>query len=305
MPVYSHCGLYAAPAHIQQARQAREREPFQDAWVRLTAQASPAWDHELIVNALRYRFDGQPQSGELALIALQNGVGLDAGQNRLDALMAAVTLAQAYELVRDHPAFPADAQSAWRARFARRADHLSAATDEALTEYAWNGLLQISSAVVLEDDARFEAGAQIYRQIIQNDIRPEGYLPRAVEGGDSGSLERQLLSVAALVLMAEAAEQVGVDLWSYAWRGISVITAASYCIYYYYYPDQWRWGSVSEAESNATYKTKGGFLEMVNRRARPKDLQYLLKDLRPFFHPAIGGLTTLTHGVAAKKGLWG
>jgi hypothetical protein len=53
------------------------------------------------------------------------------------------------------------------------------------------------------------------------------------------------------------------------------------------------------------YREHGAFLEMVNRRARPRTIQTLLDELRPCFNATGGGLTTLTHALPARRGLFG
>jgi hypothetical protein len=106
------------------------------------------------------------------------------------------------------------------------------------------------------------------------------------------------------VLMAEATSHIGIDLWGYSARGVSVVTAASYLLYYYYYPDQWRWDTIAEVEAKYLFEENGAFLEILNRRTRPKDLKLLLDELRPIYNLP-GGQTTLTHGLPARKGLFG
>jgi hypothetical protein len=165
--------------------------------------------------------------------------------------------------------------------------------------------LNLAAGIVLEDAARLTAGSAIYRDIIDHEVRPEGYLSAAVNQSGGGSFWRQLMAVNGLVLMAEAASHIGLDLWGYTSRGISVITAASYAIYYYYYPDQWRWDTLSETDTSALFKAHGGWLEIINRHARPKDAKLLLDDLRPIHDLSGGGLTTLSHALPARRGLFG
>ncbi len=313
MPNYSHYGLYFNAQQVLQAQQKREREPLKTAWAFFDQPDTPI--HDLLWDALHYRLNNQQQAGEAAAVVLQEGAGLKATQTRFEALTSAVMLAHAYELVRDHEAFSDEAQAAWRSRFAQRVDRLSGEMPtesdaetphpEQFVEYIWLGLLHLVAGIVLEDDAHFEAGVDIYHDIIDHHVRPEGYLPHAVEGENGGSLERQLLAVNALVLMAEAAKQVGLNLWDYSSRGISVITAASYGIYYYYYPEQWRWDTVNEEQAKALYKIYGGFCEIVNIHTPLRDSKMMLDELRPLYNPICGGLTTLTHGLRLKKGLFG
>jgi Alginate lyase len=312
MPNYRHYGLYFTVDQVQRAQKNRDREPFKTAWALLDHPDKPPASSDILWDALHYRLNNQNHAGEESITALQSGFSLDAGQTRFDRLASVVMLAHTYELVRDHPAFSVDAQDEWRTRFAHRVDELTSETvsdvgssGERFLEHVWLGLMQIAAGIALEEDSRFEAGAAIYREIIDQHVRPEGYVPHAVEEADEGSLERQLLAVAALVLMAEAAKRVDVDLWNYTSRSISVITAASYCIYYYYYPEQWRWGTMSEAQAKATCKTYGCFYEIVNAHHPLKDLKLMLKEMRPLYNPILGGLTTLTHAPPPKRGLFG
>lgn len=322
MPNHLHCGLYFTTEHIQQAQKYRDHEPFKTAWAFFDQANAPSRgkiERDVLWPALHYRLNNQHQAGEKSILALENEINREMSENHFEALTSAVMLAHTFELVRDHPTFSPDAQSRWLTRFVQRVDQLNSTAEMVdlkavlpdtmsgmrFVEHIWLGLLNIVAGIVLEDDARFESGATIYRHIIEYHIRPEGYLPRAVEGEDGGSLERQLLSVAALVLMAEAAKQVGIDLWNYASRGISIITAASYCIYFYYYPDQWRWDTTSEEQSKALYQELGGFLEIVNAHARPKDIKLMFEEMRPFYNPFAGGLTTLTHALPPKRGVFG
>lgn len=310
---YSHYGLYFTPEHVQNALKDAEREPFKSAWSLLTNYPygdQPQSFANLILNGFAYRAGGGTDPGEDAVLTLQSGFGLDATAypTYFDALLGAVTLAQAVELVRDHARWTGDSLLQWLNTYAQFADQLQALPDDAtIVDQLWLGLLNLVSGIVLEHDERFTAGVETFRQTIQNEVRPEGYLPRAVDGADGGSLQRDFFSVMALVGMAESASNVGVDLWSYEWRGISVSTAAAYITYYYYYPDQWRWDTMTEAVARPLYKENGAFFEMVNRRSRPRDLKLLLDEQRPLFTPTLGGLTTLTHGSAAKerRGLFG
>lgn len=310
---YPHCGLYFTPEHVQIALQDAEREPFKSAWSFLTNYPyadDPQSPATLIMNGFGYRLGGGIDPGEDAVLTLQSGYSLDPTTypTAFDALAGAVTLAQAIELVRDHPRWTADSLARWLADYAHLADRLQTLPDDSgIVEHLWLGLLNVVSGIVLENDDRFAVGVEIFQQTIQSDIRPEGHLPRAVEGGDGGSFQRDFFSVMALVGVAEAASHVGIDLWSYESRGISVNTAAAYITYYYYYPDQWRWDDMTEEVARPFYKDNGAFFEMVNRRTRPHDLKLLLDEQRPLFTPALGGLTTLTHGLPAKarRGLFG
>ncbi len=259
----------------------------------------------LLLDALRYVLNDDALAGERAVTALGADFDLHGQGDLLPQMEYAALLAQAYELTRGHPGFTADSRWRWLKHFAAEVDRLTqAAAQSSFVERLWSGVVLLTAGVVLEDTARFEAGATIYRETIDQHVRPEGYLPPAVEGG-VGSLERQLRSAQALTLMAEAAACAGLDLWSYASRGVTATTAASYCVFYYFYPEKWPWQSGLDESVRVLYREYGAFLEIVNRRARPRTIQALLDELRPCYNPYGGGLTTLTHSLPARRGLFG
>lgn len=305
MPRYTHFGLYFTPTHVQKAQKARSNEPLQSAWSALETLQPPDPLGQTMTDGLRWRFLADTAAGERAAALVANGVGLNRSKGVLEALLETAGLAQAAELLHDHPAFTAY-QARWLAQFGQHMDALNETMEGAdFVETIWLGLVNLLAGIVLEDDARFEAGAAVYRQVILNDVRPEGFLPRAVEGGDGGSLLRQLLASGALTLMAEAASHVGVDLWSIESRGISAVTAASYTLYYYYYPDQWRWDVMTEAQAKPLFQTWSSFIEITHQHAGLRDVKLMLNELRPYFNPVMGGLTTLSHGAPARRGLFG
>jgi hypothetical protein len=309
MTNFQHFGLYFTPDHAQKAIKNRDHEPFQAAWnLLLDTDSHPGAPAAIQLNGLLYRFNDDIEAGLEAVEALQSGIGLyeDDAPLELEALEMNIILAQCFELVRDHVAWTSETQAEWLQQYMAQVEAFNrAANNIPLVERVWLGLVNIAAGIVLEDAACLDAGAAIYRQTIDTDIRPEGYLPLAVEGSDGGSLYRQLFTVSALVLMAEAASHVGLDLWDYTSRGISVVTAASYLIYYYYYPDQWRWDTVSQESATELFRSNGAFLEMVNLHARPQDLKLLLDDLRPLYSVSGGGLTTLSHALPNRRSLFG
>ncbi len=299
-----HFGLYFTPEHVERARKDREREPFKSAWSLLDQPPASPLD-ALLLNAFRYRFADDTAAGEAVIMDLQAWVSqsLDVYPAYWEALAGTIALAQGYEMTRDQAAWGDG--TAWRDAYQQVVETLNILPGElSLVETIWLGLLNLVSGVVLEDEMRLEQGVATFRQIIATEVRPEGYLPRVVDGRDGGSLERDLLAVAGLVLLAEAGRCAGLDLWGYESRGISVHTAAAYLTYYAYYPDQWRWDADQTEIARRAFKEQGGFLEMVYRRTQPHDLKLMLEERRPFFHPLFGGLTTLSHGVTARKGLF-
>ncbi len=215
--------------------------------------------------------------------------------------------AQAFELVRDHPAFSFIERTRWTNLLQDRVNKLSAAPyNKKQVENLWLAVVVMAAAIITEQGDLFEIAAQVLRDVVDNDIRPRGYIVPAVEGG-GGGMYRQVASAAALVLLAEMAQHVGVDLWGYEQRGVSVVTAAIYPMYYYYITDEWGWDeNLSVEDVQAIFAPFAGYLEIIKGRTGLRDLNPLLEDLRPIFTPYAGGLTTLTHGVTLKRrGLFG
>ncbi len=300
----SHYGLYFTEAQVQQARQQRRHEPQKSAWM-LLEQESAGGLAAIQWGGLRYRFNDDQAAGEQAALALAE-VEPGQGVERLDTLMAALVQAHSFEMLRDHPAGTPAQQARWMQAFAELTAAVQQAQDDlSPLERLWADALYLAAGIVLEREDWFKRGADGYRQTIDQAIRPEGYLPQAVEGRDGGSLYRQLLSIKALALSAEMAAHVGLNLWNYAARGVSVRTACAYLLYYYYYPDKWRWDDHMEEEAPRLFRQHGGFWEMLNYRAPLKNAGAMLDELRPVYDLTGGGLTTLSHGPAVRRGLFG
>lgn len=307
--MFSHCGLYFTEAHVQQAQRERGSEPLRSAFLYLHEReqrgAEAAQWH-----GFRYRFENDENAGELAVERLETCIDepLTEDMTYLDTVAQTLMLAQSFELVRSHPAWSADGQARWLGLYQDRVNTLSASPyKDTQVENLWVAALVMMSGVLLESEELLDVSIEVFQRTIDTEISPRGHMPRAVEGGDGGSLYRQILSASALVLMAEAASHCGINLWDYNNRGVSAVTAAIYPIYYFYTPEKWRWDEgISTEETQLLFRRYGGYLEMVNRRTAFKDLKPLLEDLRPIYDPHGGGLTTLSHGVPVKKrGLFG
>lgn len=301
-----HFGLYFTPAHVAYAQEHREEPPLEAAWA-LLREREEAGVQEAQWCALRYRFTGDDQAVAEAAKALMNyaGQALDADMTYLDALHQSLIETQTFEMLRDHPIMDADKQARFLDAFTRRINYVNELEYErSYVEQLQLALVNLVAGIVLDNDTHFRYGVEFYQQVVREDIHPQGYMLKAVEAHDGGGLLRQLLSVGSLTLMAEAAAHVGVDLWSYNFRGVSLMTAFAYLLYYYYFPEKWRW---DDGVSNAPFREYGGFLEIINRRAEPKDLRPILDELRPIYDPAGGGFTTLSHGLAqpTKRRLFG
>jgi hypothetical protein len=303
-----HVGIYFTQEHIEIARRERDREPFRGAYLYLNDREQSGSTAALWY-ALRYRFNMDERAGELALDPLQRHIDAPISEDvtYLDAVAETLMLTQAFEMLRDHRAFSYQNQVHFLNTLQERVNALSASPyKDTQVENLWMALLVMAAGIALEREEIFTLGVDVFQRTIRDDVRPRGYITRAVEGKDGGGLYRQILSAAALVLMAEAAGHAGVDLWNYNVRGVSVVTAAIYPIYYFYTPDKWEWDDgISQDEAQLLFRRYGGYLEIVSRQTRFRDLKPLLEDLRPIFDAHGGGLTSLSHGVAIRRGLLG
>jgi hypothetical protein len=305
MPTLAHCGLYFTPDHVKAALKDRERDPLKVAWAALDSPAAHPWDQALL-NGFRWRFGADPVAGEAAVRALTGSPAVQAAAPVEETLVHLLLLAQLAELVRDHSAFNPALWDEWAGGYAAGVESVLGADSAPVVDARLRlALLSLVSGIVLEHEAWFEQGAEGFRQAIREDVRPAGYLESAISEKDGGTFQRQFRATGALVLMAEAAGSIGVDLWGYESRGISVSTAATYLIYYYYYPEKWKWEPLPPETSQPLYQQEGGFLEMLYRRNRHKDMKLMLDDLRPVFDRSGGGLTTLSHAVGVRRGLFG
>jgi hypothetical protein len=296
----AHFGLCFNAAQVKDARRNRQREPFAAAFARLAEPPSTATPlTQALWSALRYRFNDDQAAGNQALKLLHS--------DDEPTPSAVLIAAHSFEMLRD--LFPAAEQTRWLEKFQQQVDHLKlrAASDHSADSYVesvWQMTVSIVAGVVLEQSERFDAGAAEFQRIVAEDIHPNGYLTRAVDAHDGAGLARQISCVQALVLAAETAAHAGVDLWAFSARGVSVTTTAAYPLYYYFYPEKWRWDAdLNEATAQPYYQHNGGFLEILYRRTRLHDAMLLLKALRPVVDPVMGGIPTLTHGV--PKGLFG
>lgn len=304
-PTFNHAGLTFPRSQIDLARQNRAVEPFTAAWQFLTDRQVTGLD-ETLLNAFKYAFDADAAAGSSALgSAHVHLTDPQADVNLIDALGQVVLLAQALELLRDHPDMGADLAQGLAARVEALAVDPRLDT---LPERLWLNAARMAAGVVVERTDWISAAATVFRETILNEARPQGFITRAVHGEDGGGMFRQILCAAALVLMAEIGAGVGLELWRYEVRGVGVSTAAMYPIYYFYTTDKWKWDPGLKPDVvQMLFRRFGGYLDILYQRTRHKDLLTLLTDLRPIFSPYVGGLTTLTHGIPEKKkrGLFG
>jgi Alginate lyase len=306
-----HTGIYFTDEHIQQAQKNRESEPYLSAWARLRDMPESDRLTTAQLNALRYRFESDDDAGEKTVDLLRGG-DINIGEDTIyiEAVAVTLALAQCFEMARDHLSFPHASQAAWLEAFTTRVEQLNhPAYDLLHFEHLWLNLLNLVAGIVLEQEERFQKAVEIYKAAIQHDVHPEGYIHKAVDAQDGHGLYRMLLSTQALILTAEAASHAGENLWAYEYRGVSAMTPTPYLLYYYYYPDKWRWDAPLEKEAaQALYKRHAGFWEMAQRQKPSRDRKILLTELRPIYDIWGGGLTTLTHGGTGeikRRGLFG
>lgn len=302
-----HYALFFTADHVAHAQQHANREPFASTWAHLNTHQPQGALYGAQWAALRYRFGGSVDDGAAALAGLEQATSADNEMGYLDHIMHTIVAAQTFEMLRDHPAAAPVLTARMTDWLYERVGNLNETIYEvSYVETLWLGLLHLVTGIVLEREPIFEHGSQVFMQAIAKNISPRGHIERVVKSGDGNAMSRTLLAVEALVLMAEAAAHVGVNLWDYQVRGVSVATAAVYPIYYFYVTDKWTWEAIEPSDVQAAFRARGGYLEIAQRRLQLKDFQLLLDDLRPIYDPAAGGLPTLSHALPPRtRGLFG
>lgn len=315
--VVNHFGLYFEQDDVENAQSQRDKqEDLQTAWQWLLAtsgdvikehkpkqkDAEPeqvikptlSTDGILIESALKHRFT--QDAGQQAIEILSSGFGLQDGATLFETITQAITVAHAFEMIRD--IYPNPDQ--WLQQFAEfTASLLQADPENDTVTHFWLLALKIISAVVLDDESRFSEGIITYKHIIDTQIHPEGFFKPLSELADTkeSAFREMVLACAALTLAAEAATHAGENLWDYENRDVGLNTSVTYLVYYYFYPDKWRWGTdeLTNDYTEAIFADIGAWLEISTRRLNPRGVELLLEEQRPFFNPYMGGLTTLTH----------
>lgn len=312
----AHYGLYFSAAQVDAAQQHADSEPIASAWQYLRGH-QPHGAVAALWGGLRWRLTNSADSAAIgAEIGLRSiDPALMEGLALIDAVRQTTMLAHAFELTRDFAGFGAADQARWRDGFWERVAELNTKVYEPrIHERCWLLLLNLLAGIVLEREPIIEEACAAFQRIIAEQVSPRGYIESAVMGKDGGAMYRQIVSVSALALAAEAASHIGIDLWGYQVRGVAVTTTAVYPIYYFYTTEKWKWDADYPVEDvQALFREYGGYLEMVARRMSAlgttpsKDIQVVLADLRPVFDAYGGGLTTLTHALPEKKrrGLFG
>lgn len=302
---FTHCGLFCSEAQLAVARLSRAGGQHAPAWAVLERQVAA---RDPLACALAWRLTDDAGAAEVAQARLLDALASPPFPAPLAAAGDVVALAQTAELLGSGGCLAPEAQ-------ARVADGLHAAL-EALearlsaggyVQRLWLALARMAVGIVLEREALVQASADVFCAAVEGgEIRPQGFIQPAVEGGRAGemtAMERQVLATEALVLMAEAgAQSAGLPLWALQVRGVSVATAAIFPIYYFYTAEKWKWDADLAPETvQDIFRRHGGWVEIAQARLAHKDIALLLGDLRPVWDRAGGGLTTLTHGAAAEK----
>ncbi|GIK28829.1 MAG: hypothetical protein DCC53_05315 [Chloroflexi bacterium] len=309
-----HFALTFSPAEAAQARERRSTPERVGAWgafESLCAQTMPDPLQQAVVDALSWRLTGDGAAAERAAAVLAgDAIQSDEPTTPLiDACRRAIGFAQALECVRDHGAMPDAARAAIIDRWHGRVSALnSRLAQSAIHEQAWIAAVNLAAGVVLERESMFDAGADSYRRIVDS-VQPHGYIAAIVEPRDADALTRTLAAVHGLVLAAEIAAQADIDLWAYERRGVSVMTAALYPLYYYFYPEKWPWFEGLElGPVQVEFRQYAAFLELVNHKngGSVRAVKLILDDVRPVFDALGGGPVTLTHAVepVARRGLF-
>jgi hypothetical protein len=308
-----HCGLYFTQAHIESVQKQQTSDFYAPFWALLQQQTKLAPLDNALWNGFRYRFLQSENAGAEAMESLKGLAFTSPGLAYLEQVSLMLALAQCYELLRDHVAWGQDGQ-AWLVNFRQQAEALNSQQGLDYVEAVWLNTLNLVAAVVLEDEAVFTQAVSVFEGIISADIHPEGYIPKAITSPqgphheDGESLLRMVLTCQALILSAEVGTHAGADLWAFNRRGVSVLTPLPYLLYYYYFPEKWRWekDAIQDYDDvQAMYQRRAGFWEIAQHQAYSRDRATLLDELRPVFDVFGGGFTSLSHGTSARKKRFG
>lgn len=301
--------LYFTDQHVQRARNHRKQSPLKEAWDQLdNAPDSPLARVQWY--GLRYRFQADSESGEAGNAALRDVLQAAPPDDPWEAPAHYLAVAHCIALLRDHPAYDAQTLPVFLTSI-----HTPEG-ERTLVESIWWLALDTAVAILTADSDRLADCVTGFKVFINEAVHPEGYLPQAVEvAPETASLQAQIRAVQGLVLIAEMASHAGHDLWRYEQRGVSILTATTYPLYYYFYPENWPWNGekwkpsdgVPEDAVKAIFRQHAGFLEMIaSRYDRPlKAVSLILDDLRPVVDVYGGGLVTLSHAKPRRRGLFG
>lgn len=328
-------GLIFTDSHLRAARDMRDKPPFVAAWELLKQAAGDSKNglqpiRNLAAQALYWRIAGDTDAGARAIAALSAFI-YSAADADITAFRDAFATAQAISCLLDHPAMTDAMRTQILEAWSENAARLNAG--EAVHLRAWSVLTELCAGILLDQPERTEMAAAGFRALVDM-VQPHGYVSALVDIRDGESLPRTLQFVQGLVLAAEAGAHHGFDLWEYERRGVSVLTAALYPLYYYYYPEKWPW-DVRATPQPATGKRPSrreraaqvlsdytvdtvkdvfvqyeSFLELVNHRTQGsvRAVSMILDEERPVMDLLGGGPVTLTHGLPQapkRRGLFG
>lgn len=306
MTQFTHYGLFFTEEHLQRAQKNKDKAPFKATWEFLSASHDDA-HIETLLNGYRYRL-GDMQAGGKAYQGVMNWIE---GEADLSNVRLALLMGQTTELIRPH-----DNSASLIRRWADRAQQdLTADDDNHPHIQLMKAVLQMAIGIITEDEEVVNTVCEVYRDTIDN-LHPEGYITQIVEhDNESTNFHYQMQATQSLALIAEMAKHIGIDLYSYNKRGVSVTTACAYPLYYYFYPEKWRWSGdpkrasegITEETAKTIFTNHIGFIEIIAEHYKPplKAIQMILDDVRPCLDPFGGGLTTLTHAPAPRRGLFG
>jgi len=316
---YTHFGLIFTAQDVKNAQISRDQAPYAAAWAQFEAmQVSPELQNTpagaCVYDALRWRLLGDVEAGVRALgalVLLWEFVSTESTPyvNWLKTWLGTV---QAYECLRDHPAYESnlhrrlyEAASQWAGVLTPQPSEESIPQNN-----AWLCAVRMAVGVALDDSALVESTVAEVRAIIDS-IHPAGFIPRVInpKPTDPTNFLDSLQTIHGLTLATEIAAHAGIDLWGHQKRSVSLMTAAFYPLYYYYYPEKWKWGEgLTFEQSQGAIKSAAGYLEIVNRR-RPNvhAVKMILAELRPVMDLTCGGALTLTHQPSRpqKRGWFG
>ncbi len=321
---FQHLGLYASSSLAEQSQKHREDEPLSWAWAWLSAnendfireKAFPTPENkrakapvtkpalsplgQAIAWGTAYRYLQDEAQGLNAVNALKEGLEWSDANDLRQTLMQTLAMGHLFELVRPHPALTFS--QAWLARYEERVMSLITPPQENRMLACWQNALKVGAGVTLNHPEWLTEAQTLFIEMIQ-DVHPEGYFKFVAENKREMGFPHQFYTVVALVLTAEIAEHAQHDFWAIENRGVTLGTAVSYVVYYYFFPDKWRWGDApSDTDVRDLVREHGAFFEMAHHRAKLlRGIDTLLDENRPYFSPLAGGLTTLTHGIPRKE----
>ena len=328
-------GLIFTDSNIRAAHDLSAKPPFASAWdsfkrVAVDPENGASPCAQLAGQALYWRIAGDADSGARAVAALSE-FAYSAADADIMAFKDTFATAQAISCLLDHPAMTDAVRTQILDAWAENAARLTAG--EAIHLRAWSVLTELCAGILLDQPERAEMAAAGFRALVDM-VQPHGYVGAVVEVRDGETLPRTLQFVQGLVLSAEVGAHHGLELWEYERRGVSVLTAALYPLYYYFYPEKWQW-DVKAAPQPATAKRPSrreraaqalsdftvdtvkdvfrqyeSFLELVNRRTQGsvRAVTMILDEQRPIMDLLGGGPVTLTHGLPQapkRRGLFG